>query len=296
MEGKGSFIVVTVIFLGLSLLTASCGRIVAKESAAEIKDLEKNIVKVDDMKVLPENEGKLVVVGGMAKRDSIVLDDEFDMSKETILLYRKVEMYQWREVVDGDDYKYTKDWYERLIDDSTFEHKNGFLKESHENPNKKPYESKNFFNEVILGDFKLTNEQISKIKPTIVIEELSSEVADEFDMIIEDHYYTTVKEGNPKIGDVRISFFIVDPSKYKNITILAKQIGNTFEEFRVDNGTPAGRMTNDIFDGVLSPAEVIASRENEGDSYSMFFYILAIILLIPIALAARNTFKKKNSY
>ena len=298
-EGIGTFIAIVIFFGGLAILSLFCAGAVSKESNAEITDLEKNIIKVEDMQVLPENEGKLVLVSGTAKKDEELVDADFNITVNTILLYRKVEMYQWKEVEtwnkEDKEYKYTysKVWTENLIDDTLFKYKHGIISESHINPKNKPYESKLIYGTVELGEFKLSNDQIKSIKTDSIFEELSTEVATNMGMVISEHYYTTVDK-TPEIGDIRISFLTVDSTKYKNITVLAKQKDNTFEEFKVDNSTPAGKMTNDVYDGIWSQADIIASRNEEGEGYKTFFHIVAVILMIPIILAAKNTFAKKT--
>ena len=111
-------------------------------------------------------------------------------------------------------------------------------------------------------------------------------------MTIDGKYYTTVKDIVPAIGDVRISFLIVDPDKYNEITVLAKQTESTFAEYKLDNATQNGKMANYLYDGQLDENAIKGKIKEEGNGIAMFFYVLAIIVLIPIALVIKNAKKE----
>jgi|GEM_PF-6061926 len=84
-----------VIFGGLTilLLFLSIGSI---KQYNNMDSLRKDAVVITDGKVLPENEGKLVVVSGRATADeSTVSDMDFDVTVESPYLSRRVEMRQW---------------------------------------------------------------------------------------------------------------------------------------------------------------------------------------------------------
>ena len=183
MENKGTVIAIIIIFLSLAVLMVSCGTAVGKDVGKEIQDIEKKLVKVEDAKVLAENEEKLVLVSGKAEREKIVTDDEFKVSTEGTKLVRKVEMYQWVEYetwnseTSEDEYDYDLIWSDSLLEDTYFEYRDTLFSEKHINPDTMPYENITFYNPIKIGDFELSKEQIEKIPTTGVYTDLSEEVA-----------------------------------------------------------------------------------------------------------------------
>ena len=294
MVNKKVVIGVIVFFAILSLSMVYLGNLVKKEKNAETKSIEQNLIIVKEAKVLPENEGKLVLVNGETRRERVVVDDEFYMSYDSVKIYRKVEMVQWKleetwnDRLEEYEYEYKLVWSEKHINNISRTSNENYI-----NPSEAAYKSKTFYNDVEIGDFKLSSEQIKNIPTTGVIEKLDIEVADRIGMTITDKYYTNVKNGTPKKGDIRISFLVVDAKLYNEITILAKQFKDSFEDFNADNGTKAGKMTNKVYDGILSKSDVINDIKSEGSGYATMFYVIAGLFLIPIVFTIKNNFFKK---
>ena len=183
MKEKKTRIIIIIFCIVLSILMVILASLAKKETNTELKDIESKLIKVKNAKVLPENEGKLVLVSGNTEKEKIVTDEEFNISVQTIKLVRKVEMYQWRETKTWDSekeeykYEYSKIWSDSLLEDIHFEYRNAFLSESHINPDTMPYKNQSFYNTVKLGEFELSSDQLEGIDTTGTYEELSEETA-----------------------------------------------------------------------------------------------------------------------
>ena len=202
----------------------------------------RNMIEIEDARLKPENDGKLVLVNGKIETEEDFLKDPmFNISVHTPILIRDVQMLQWYEsesteeirnsdgdLVDRKVYEYEKMWANYLI-------KSGSFRESysHKNPVSMPYESKTFKGTVHIGDFYLSEKHMELIrkKAKIAVTELSDDIAERYNLRVDEKCYTNVNKGDSaKIGDIRISFFYVDPDILSEATIFAKQNGNTFVE------------------------------------------------------------------
>lgn len=111
------------------------------------------------------NEYELIHVTGTTTNSSDISDPDFGIiAQNSYRLKRKVEMYQWREIVkkDGDDthYRYEETWSEDPIDSTKFHDFSG-----HQNPsNAWPFRSRTFeASTIMLGKFRLRPDQILRL-------------------------------------------------------------------------------------------------------------------------------------
>lgn len=96
-----------IILIVCALFTAFLG-IKAAGNAPGNQEIIKDAVHVADGKVLPENEGKVVIVNGTLKAPLPFVDDETGIELDSIVAYRRVE--KARVVLGGDDEKDTWSW------------------------------------------------------------------------------------------------------------------------------------------------------------------------------------------
>ncbi|MFR5765289.1 MAG: hypothetical protein ACLUF5_01650 [Clostridia bacterium] len=68
---------------------------IKQESGANPEILDK-VVILDEAKVLPENEGKLVLVSGKLKASEVFKDNTFGIELDTFKVNKIVEMYQYK--------------------------------------------------------------------------------------------------------------------------------------------------------------------------------------------------------
>jgi hypothetical protein len=164
-------------------------------------------------------------------------------------------------------YSYERQWKDSLIDSARFKKPQG-----HTNPGSMPFTSDRWSaRDVTLGAFKLNTNQISRIGNSSKISvgpehyaalspELQKRVALQDGSFYIAHTATRntaanettepksdtdaaeppgaaasapIASGSPQIGDVRIAFSVVRPT---DVSLIAKQIGNTFEAYQTDAG------------------------------------------------------------
>lgn len=244
-------------------------------AVSEVQGLKKGkelTVSVKSDKVDPDYEGKLVHLTGQATTKEIISDPLFGLKDNVLKLQRKVEMYQWKEEKKSKrkkklgggtktvtTYTYREAWSEQLIDSNKF-HKKKFY-----NPSSKfvPSQTK-IANVVMVGAFRLSNSLlagISKYEPVAITgqEQLSPTIKGKFQAQGGKYYYMG-NPNDPKIGDIRVSFYVVRPCI---VSIVSGQKGNTFYSFPVTekksiNMIEVGDMTKDaMFQKAIAQAKLM---------------------------------------
>lgn len=220
----------------------------AVERHKTLKEGAAAVVSVSADRVDSGRDGTLVHVTGRAETDETLRDDAFDVSAPALRLERQVEMYQWTEderketekkVGGGTEttttYSYDKTWSEKLIDSDGFQRPDG-----HENPEAMPWSSRQIAaNRVTLGDFELSDGLVRRIdrwEPLRVgsTEEIPAEMEPGRTRLHDGGlYFGDGSPGAPEIGDVRVSFRIVQPT---DVSIVAQQSGNGFRPFQARAG------------------------------------------------------------
>ncbi len=204
------------------------------------------VISVDEGKVDPAFEGKLVHLTGRAEVSGKLTDEEFGVSAPAIKLSRAVEMYQWVEEkksetknkIGGGTEKvttttYQTRWAPRLVNSRDFAQPVG-----HENPETMRYSPKAFAAErVTLGVFRLPGSLIDQIKgdtdlPVTSLEALPEPVRAEA-KLHDGGIYLGEDPAAPKVGDLRVRFSIVPPAE---ISVVAKQLGDALEKYHTVAG------------------------------------------------------------
>ena len=269
---KGIFGGIVLIIIGIGLLWWNEGDSVKNIKA--VAETRKEMIQITNDTINPNNEGKLVSTNGELKViDSVVNDSVFNVSIATAKLTRTVEIFQWQEESKEDNngkrtYSYTKVWSDTLIDSSKFNDQN------HSNPSTKPFASEAFLaNNVQLGAFRLSNSQKNML-PTQNVIDLSSQTENTVGYNKFGDYYTTSTDlNNPQIGDVRVSFHYNTSTE---ISILARQISDTFEDYT----TKSGKTFNRVVDGIHSGDEIINMIEAENNLLKWILRGVGTLLII----------------
>jgi len=240
-----------------------------------IAEVERDLVVLESATVMPENEGKPVLVSGKLSVKGELKDNDFSVAVKAPKLNRIVYMFQWEEYTntdrDGDvTYTYSQIWSNALIDSSSFH------SWSRENPKKKPLESKYFDRETSIGDFILTDAQMKELETNAIFTELDTEVGRKHGLHIADNSYTNVVGKSSKIGDIMIKFHYLDTEKLGNVTILAKQKGYGFEGYKSESGTKLDKFWTES----VNKAGVISKLNDEGNSAKFGSYMMSGIFLI----------------
>lgn len=207
------------------------------------------VVSVSADSVDPAHDGDLVHLSGRAQTDEVLSDDTFGVEARALRLEREVEMYQWEEEestktekkVGGrkettTTYSYRKTWSENPIDSGTFHEPSG-----HENPGSMPWRStERTAGRVTLGAYRLTPSLVGAIDrweelPVSSPETLPEDLRDRAQLHDGELYFPEGggAPGSPEIGDVRVSFRVVEPTE---VSVIAQQAGESFRPFQAQAG------------------------------------------------------------
>ncbi|WP_051309659.1 TMEM43 family protein [Desulfogranum japonicum] len=240
---QGILFGLVLIVVAVCLLVWNEGRAVKRHRT--LQEGSGTVISVNNNKVNPVNEGKLVHLSGRAVSDEILQDPVFQVSAKALKLYRNVEMYQWEESTTSEEqkkigggteqvttYTYQRTWSDSPIDSS------GFKKyEGHQNPNSMPYSGIEFqASHVTVGAFSLSPRQVSRIQTVTpllldqeysVPESLKTKARHNTQAI-----YIGDDPAHPVIGDIRISYSQVLPTE---ISIIAQQTGSSFIPYQTES-------------------------------------------------------------
>ncbi len=260
------------IFIGIILFLAAFPLLFWNEGRAvkRYKTLKEGggaVISVSVDKPDPANNGKLVHISGLAQTKEMLSDPLFGVSKNAIKLKRIVKMYQWDEdretkkkkKLGGGEktitiYKYRKIWSEDIIDSDNFKKRSG-----HENPQTMPVKSKTLAaNKVNIGGFTLSRSLVDKISGYEQVIPDSNFNPPSIDgkkaTLVENEYYVGYDPDSPMVGDLKISFRYI-PSK--EVSIIAKQQGNTFSPYQ----TSAGGTIELLEMGIIGPKVMFKKAE-----------------------------------
>lgn len=241
---KGVFFGILFIVIAVGVLFWNEGRAVKREKA--LSEGQENVVMASATTVDPSNEGKLIYISGGVSTDDTLTDEIFAVTYQGIKLKRTVEMYQWEEKKDSSTetrtggstettttYSYKKIWSESLIDSSRF-HDSGY-----NNPSQMPYRTNTFqANNVTLGGYELSYSLIADINnyQSYPVSELNESVKASLPSntkVVGTGYYIGEDSDNPALGDMRVSFEVVEPGV---VSIVSQQSGNSFIPYLAENG------------------------------------------------------------
>lgn len=100
---------IAIVLLAAGLLTAVLG-VMAGNDGAVNQDIIESAVYVPDAKVLPENEGKIVLVNGTLTAELPFTDEETGITLDSVVAYRRVEKAGIEKATEEDE-KDTWTWY-----------------------------------------------------------------------------------------------------------------------------------------------------------------------------------------
>jgi tetratricopeptide (TPR) repeat protein len=204
------------------------------------------VVSVEADRLDRANQDKLVHMTGFATTDEVLLDSEFQVEVNGLRMKRIVEMYQWKEEKESRStkkvgggkktvttYKYRKTWSSNVIDSSHFKKPSG-----HTNPDSMPFRSGEYnAKQATIGTFDLPVRLVRRISN---FERMSpgdsADLSDSLGVNLQNYaggYYLGRSPGSPEIGDSRIHFEVVKPT---TISLVAKQVGNTFSPYQTQAG------------------------------------------------------------
>ncbi|HVG10048.1 MAG TPA: TMEM43 family protein [Thermoanaerobaculia bacterium] len=222
----------------------------AVKTARSLEEGSGAVASVSSDQVAPGNEGKLVHVTGPISTDGPVVDEDLGVQATAVKLVRNVSMYQWieeeksetRKKLGGGEetvttYEYKKDWSSSAVDSSAFQ-----VPEGHENPGDFPLPSATFVADPVrLGAFTLSEEQLGQLDEAkdLPVDAAAAESLPEGLMegipatVDKGAFYMGANPATPAIGDVRISFQVVNPAQ---ASVVAVQTGSSFSPYAAKAG------------------------------------------------------------
>ncbi|MFN8607611.1 MAG: TMEM43 family protein [Vulcanimicrobiota bacterium] len=270
------------IFFGIILILASCAMLYWNEgnyvrTAAGLAEGKGSVQEIKEDKVDPSMEGKLVHLTGTTKAGSALQDPLFGVSAKAIRLNRQVQYYEWveksetkkRKKLGGGEetittYNYDKEWVTSHQDSGDYKER------GHDNPSPPADVSSTVINSTdsSLGAFKLQDPVLSQVDgyTRLPLQNLSLPAGKKF-KLNGDVIYQGKDPGNPNVGDVKVEYQVVNPGQ---ISLLAKQMGNSFDAYVTKNGV----KILDVQNGAHSAADMFARQEA---SNSMMTWVLRVV-------------------
>lgn len=270
----------TGIIFGIIVLFAGIGLLWWNEqnnvkNIKNVKELRNEVYDVSSSSVDDEYEGKLIATyGKLDYNNATVTDNAFNVSAQTPVLVRTVEVYQWVEDSETSDdkttYTYSKEWKEKLIDSSEFNTPSG-----HENPVEVKYESERYETEETLkvGAYSLIS-SFKKLLPADKNVAIDESITLPEGYKVNNKYITNSADvDSPAVGDIRISYTKND---YKEVSVLGKQKGDTIGEYTTKKNTNIKKLV----EGETNGAGMINSIEAANKASKWMFRIIGVILVV----------------
>lgn len=241
---KGILVGLVLFLLAFPLLFWNEGRAVTTYKA--LKEGGSSVVAVAADSVDASNAGRLIHVTGLADTEATLTDPVFGVSAKALKLRRTVEMYQWKQKSSSEtkkklgggtetvtEYSYSKGWSDGLINSDNFKKPDG-----HQNPSAVPHAStEQIADRITLEAFTLSPSLVGRIndfEPLVIGRDLLlPEALKETTHLHETGLYMGTNAATPEVGDVRVTFDIVTPV---DVSVIAKQTGNTFEPYVTKTG------------------------------------------------------------
>ena len=271
---------------------------------------------VETKSVLPENEGKLVIVSGTPTLENggVIVDKEAGLQvKNAIYYYRRpyqnIYVEKSKEVVEKIKDKKTGDYYTKTKVKTSIEREWVLSTEKrdkwisvYENPpaiNLSSYYSKN---DLKIGEFLFDSLELASSTKYVEAEsrgftkeELDNNCKEYIKKVgmnlktVNNGKFSSLSNGS-KIGDIRIEFYYQVLKKTNPITIVGRQEGN-----RIVTDNKEGLQQNEhIKEGIVSKDEYLKWLTSEESELKKISTILVVIAIIGILLTlSPKDFKPK---
>jgi Transmembrane protein 43 len=272
----------------------------AVQTAKSLEEGAGAVVSVKPDQVDAAHEGKLVHLTGPVSTEGTLADPDLGVEAEGVKLVRQVEMFQWKEnersekrkkLGGGEEtvttYTYEKTWSDDAIDSASFQESDG-----HQNPGSFPIEANTVVADPVnVGAFTLSSEQVDQLtdgQPLPVTEEMLQAAPEPMNAelkVSDGRFYMGENPGSPQVGDVRISFSLVNPS---TVSLVGVQTGETFAPYQAKAGdtilmVEEGNHTSaEMFESAQSANTVLTWIVRAGGFLMMFIGLLAVFKPISV--------------
>ena len=170
-------------------------------------------------------------------------------------------------------YSYEKVWSSRPINSQSFSKPAG-----HENPSSMLYGEQLYVaDNITVGSFTLSRSLVEQINnfEALPIDASSSKIPALLSnkaKLIDGHIYVGNEPQAPQIGDLRIGFNVVKPT---TLTLVAKQIGQTFEAYK----TQAGGTIELLEIGAHSAESMFDTAQTENSILTWILRVVGFVLM-----------------
>ena len=228
-----------------------------------------SVVDIQDSKVDPAHEGKLVHLTGAAKAGAELKDQTFGVKASALRLRRNVQIYQWKEKQEskkrkklgGGEEKVTTYTYEKVWSDTPINSSN-FKESGHTNPPGPGYSDEVFDAlDARLGAFELKPPVLNSLShfETLSLSGVALPAEQSRLKVTGDSLYSGRDPGSPAVGDFKITYQVVRPG---TISVVAKQVGNSFDSYTTKSGTTILLVDN----GSKAAREMFSGAEQSNSS------------------------------
>ncbi len=251
-------------------------------------EMQQAINTLADTKYQPEFDNKLIFIQGKVKAISPVVDPEFKISTNGLVLKRTVEMYQWKQMGRAEtrnetSYSYKKDWSSNPIDSSSFQNS-----EAHYNP-AFPYPNESFTTEAKIGDYTLSKEVRNKITPSKVLG-LSAFPHKINEAINHKSFLFIGKDSNvPSIGDVKISYQYAPEGDY---SIAAKANKQSLLNYTTENNKSLSFVRN----GIVSATQIFNDEQASNTTLTWVLRLAGLFVMFLSFLGILRSFTAFSNY
>ncbi len=236
---KGIFVGILLLIGAIILLWWNEGRSV--EQAAALNEMKEKITTLPDTRYDAKHEGQAVLVQGLVKPLSEVVDPEFGVHTNGLVLRKTAQMYQWKENTSSKSeeklgggtetvttYEYVKEWSSMQINSSSFKRPSG-----HQNPMMN-HKSQTYTTDAQLGDFHLDRSMVGNIGASQGYHGLA-ELPEQIGLAKNYKSFLYIGEfpNTPKVGDVKITYSYAPSAIY---TYAAKEQGKSLTPYVTGNG------------------------------------------------------------
>ncbi|XP_061542874.1 transmembrane protein 43 [Phycodurus eques] len=244
----GTLVGIGLFFLSIYILFTNEGR--ALRTASSLDEGLTQVVSLDTLARLDlQNNNRLVHLSAPLRTSKTLNDPNYRIEVQAVKLKRQVEMYQWVEYQESQDYQengetktettytYNTEWKSELINSRNFDKEIG-----HQNPSAMAVESVTVVApQVQVGPFTLSKGLVDQINnfQTLSLTDLTSSDSDPFLTISDDYFYHTRQPKRPEVGDVRVSFSFAGLSgdgPAQTVSVVAKQSGELLVPFKTKSG------------------------------------------------------------
>ncbi len=234
------------------------------------------------------NNHHVIYINGLATTQDTLHDTTLGVSENALQLIRHVEMYQWKENVKShtddnlggseqevNEYTYTQTWSDEPINSIEFKEPNG-----HHNPSDMPlHNHKQYAQPIHVGDFNLPKDLVSQLQGETAVDLHSvnltrlQSILKKPTQLSDDTLYVGNDPQSPKVGDLKISLFVILPQP---VSIIAEQTENTFQPYVATSG----KSVNLLAMGIVSPTKMIFDAQTENKEITWVLRFVSLLMLI----------------